>query len=97
MASFGWNRQRWSVTIMKTFWNFIFRGSGLCLGVCAVVFMSVPSASTWKKTAGIACAIFGTVLMIAMYFARKTEHAEEIHLVKRELEHYPPDIDQHFD
>jgi hypothetical protein len=59
--------------------------------------MSVPSASTWKKTAGVACAIFGTVLMIAMYFARKSDHAEEIHMVNRELHHYPPDADHHSD
>lgn len=80
---------------MNTFWNFIFKLSGLCLGVCAVAFMSIPSMSMWKKVAGIACAVFGTVLMIAMHFAKKTDHAEEIHLVNRELKHYPSDVDTH--
>lgn len=78
---------------MKNFWTFIFRGSGLCLGVCAVVFLSVPTASTWKQSAGIACAVFGSIFVVSMYFAKKAEHAEELQLVNRELRHYPPDID----
>lgn len=82
---------------MRQVWLFIYRGSVISLCACALVFMSVPSASTWKKTAGIACAIFGTICMVSMYFAKKTDHAEDVHLVNRELNHYPPDHDHHID
>ena len=82
---------------MTSISNLVFRASGGCLAVCAVVFMSVPAASSWKKTAGIACAIFGAITLVAMYFAKRVEHAEDIHLVNRELHHYPPDIGHHGD
>lgn len=76
---------------MRRFWNFMLQASGLCLGLFAVVFMSVPSVSIWKTIAGVACAVLGTICLIAMYFAKSTRGGEEVHLVKRELEHYPPD------
>jgi hypothetical protein len=82
---------------MATIWLFIYRGSVISLCVSAVILMSVPIASSWKKTAVIACAIFGTMCLISMYFAKKTDHAEDIHLVKREIEHYPTGSDHHFD
>ena len=83
------------MTCVRHIWQFVLRASGLCLSVFAVVFMSVPAASTWKKLAGIACAIFGSICLIAMYFAKKPGSQEEIHLVKRELEHYPPGASNH--
>jgi hypothetical protein len=78
---------------MQAFWNFIFRGSGLCFSACAIVLVTVPSASTWKKTASIACAIFGTLMIVAMYFVRKIRHTQEVHLVKREIDRNTADID----
>ncbi len=80
---------------MRKFWTFIFRGAGLALGVFAVVFMSAPAASGWKKIAGVACAVTGTLCFIAMYLAKKPGAQDEIHLVKRELEHYPPGSAEH--
>jgi hypothetical protein len=89
---------------MPGVWTFVFRLSGLCLGMSAVIFLSVPSASTWKNVAGVACAAFGAICLVAMYFAKKVGGQEELHLVKSELEHYPPgtqgadkrlDIDDH--
>ena len=81
----------------KSCWQFIFRASGLCLTACAVVFMSVPTVSAWKKNAGVACAIFGTIFIVAMYFVKKVEHAEELQLINRELQHLPLDAEHHAD
>lgn len=75
---------------MHAFWTFLFRASGACLGVCAAVFMSVPSSSPWKRISGVACAVAGTVCILAMYLAKQQGAEGEVHLVKRELEHFPP-------
>jgi len=76
---------------MHAFWTFVFRVSGACLGICAVVFMSVPSSSPWQRISGVASAIAGTACILAMYLAKRPAVEGEIHLVKRELEHFPPD------
>lgn len=75
---------------MHTFWTFVFRVSGACLGICAAVFMSVPSLSPWKRISGVASAIAGTICILAMYLAKQQGAEGEVHLVKRELEHFPP-------
>jgi len=80
---------------MLRIWTLLFRVSGFCLGACAVAFMSLPTASEWKKFAGVTAAIFGTICLVAMYFVKKPGAQEEIHVLKRELEHCPPGAGDH--
>jgi hypothetical protein len=80
---------------MQKIWILIFRVAGMLLAASAVVFMSVPTASDWKRVSGVVCAALGSICIVAMYFSKKSGAQEEIHLVKKELEHYPPGTPEH--
>lgn len=76
---------------MKRILEWVFRISGVALAVSAATFMTIPSASEFKKVMGILCAIFGLVCIVSMYFTKKPGHTEEIHAVNRELRHHESD------
>ena len=81
---------RWEVLMkFRSSLEYLFRISGLCLAASAVIFMSVPTVSEWKKVAGVACAVFGTVFLVLMYFAKKEANSREVQMANRELTHYP--------